>query len=150
MSDRDQLRVRVAAVITQGKEILLVRHQKGAKSYWLLPGGGVKSGEALHGALKREIREECGIGCKIGPLLYIVDSISPDKNRHILNIIFQATPLEKKAELKSSDPAVVEVKYLTGNLLKEIDLHPPINKELFSDISDGFVGAKYLGILWKE
>lgn len=144
------MRVRVAAVITRGKEILLVKHQKGDKCYWLLPGGGVEPGEPLHDALKREIREECGMECKVGPLLYIVDSISPEKEKHILNIIFQSTPVEQRIEPKSSDSAIVEIKYTTVGLLKEITLHPPINKELISDLTDGFIGAKYLGALWKE
>jgi hypothetical protein len=44
-------RIRVAAIIQQGNALLMVRHQKAEHSYWLLPGGGVKSGETLEQAL---------------------------------------------------------------------------------------------------
>lgn len=50
----------VTAVVTNDKgEVLLVRHtyRKG----WFLPGGGVKRGESIEQALRRELFEEVGI-----------------------------------------------------------------------------------------
>ena len=55
-------RIRVSAVLRWSDRILLIRHEKpGRGEYWLLPGGGVNSGESLVDALYRELEEECGI-----------------------------------------------------------------------------------------
>ena len=50
-------RIRVAGLLLQGGSVLLVRHQKGEDTYWLLPGGGVQYGESLEEALNRELLE---------------------------------------------------------------------------------------------
>ena len=55
-------RIRVSAVLRWHGRVLLCRHEKpGRGEYWLLPGGGVNSGESLAAALHRELREEVGI-----------------------------------------------------------------------------------------
>ena len=75
------------------ERILLCRHEKPGKEYWLLPGGGVESGESLIDALHRELREEVGIEDELpfeGPVA-IVDSIAPQSSasqKHVVHIIF--------------------------------------------------------------
>ncbi len=54
-------RIRVSAILRWQDRMLLCRHEKGEKQYWLLPGGGVNSGESLVDALHRELGEELGI-----------------------------------------------------------------------------------------
>src|SRR6185436_10105553 len=54
-------RIRVSAALRWQDRLLLCRHEKPGKEYWLLPGGGVKSGESLADALRRELLEEVGI-----------------------------------------------------------------------------------------
>ena len=74
-------RIRVSAILSWGGRVLLCRHEKPGKEYWLLPGGGVNSGESLVDALHRELREEVGIFDEIpveGPVA-IADSIAPQR-----------------------------------------------------------------------
>ncbi len=51
-------------VLTRGDEVLLVRHTY--RNGWFLPGGGLKRGESLEAAARREAREE--VGARIGNL----------------------------------------------------------------------------------
>ena len=56
-----QPRIRVSAILRREGRVLLRRHEKDGRQYWLLPGGGVNAGESLVDALRRELAEECGI-----------------------------------------------------------------------------------------
>ncbi len=52
--------------------VVLVRQAKGARR-WTLPGGKVKTGEALINALRREVREEIGLNVATAAPLDILD-----------------------------------------------------------------------------
>ena len=64
----------VGAVILKNKKILLVQRKFEPKAgYWTLPGGTVELGETIHHALKREIREECGIEIEPQRIIDVLD-----------------------------------------------------------------------------
>lgn len=52
--------------------VVLVKQAKGAKR-WTLPGGKVKTGEALINALRREVREEIGVDIATAAPLDLLD-----------------------------------------------------------------------------
>ena len=58
-------RIRVSALLEWRDRILLCRHEKPGKEYWLLPGGGVDAGESLTDALHRELAELYALGAPI-------------------------------------------------------------------------------------
>jgi 8-oxo-dGTP diphosphatase len=145
-------RIRVSAVLRWRGRILLCRHEKPGKEYWLLPGGGVNSGESLVDALRREIKEEIGIDERFpleGPVA-IVDSISPVRSfaaKHVVHIIFSGDLGARSLEaVTSADAAVRGHRLFALGELDEIVLHPPIQRFLARwQPGDPSV---YLGALW--
>jgi 8-oxo-dGTP diphosphatase len=145
-------RIRVSATLSWQERVLLCRHEKPGKEYWLLPGGGVNSGESLADALHRELREEVGIDDELpleGPVA-IVDSIAPTRSfaaKHVVHIIFAGDLGQRSLERVTSNDAAVRGHRLFGvDELDDVVLHPPIQRFLQRwRPGDPVV---YLGALW--
>ena len=145
-------RIRVSAVLRWRGRILLCRHEKPGKEYWLLPGGGVNSGESLVDALHRELAEEIGIDEKLpleGPVA-IVDSIAPVRSfaaKHVVHLIFAGDLGGRSLEaVTSQDAAGRGHRLFAVGDLDGVVLHPPIQRFL-SRWQPGDP-AVYLGALW--
>ena len=147
-------RIRVSAVLRWHGRILLIRHEKGDKEHWLLPGGGVQGGESLTEALLRELEEETGLlasGDELpveGPIA-IVDSISPEQSataKHVVHIIFAGDLGGSLTEVASQDAAVRGHRLFAPDELDSVPMHPPIQRFLRRwQPGDPCV---YLGALW--
>ena len=143
-------RVRVSALLRWHGRLLLCRHEKLGKDVWLLPGGGVHSGETLMDALDRELAEEVGIEPPPfeGPIA-IVDSIAPRRtfiSKHVIHIIFAGDLDGSLESVASQDEAVRGHQLFAVEDLDEIVLHPPIQR--FLQRWQPGDPAVYLGALW--
>jgi 8-oxo-dGTP diphosphatase len=146
-------RIRVSALLRWGDRILLCRHEKaGRGEYWLLPGGGVNSGESLVDALHRELAEEVGIGDDLtfeGPIA-LAESIAPKRafiGRHVVHIVFAGDLSGRSlAAVTSQDAAVRGHRLFDRAELDDVVLHPPIQR--FLRRWEPGDPAVYLGSLW--
>lgn len=71
-----KLFVAVKALVVKGGKVLILREAETAldgvnPGKWGVPGGRIGPGEALHGALVREVKEEAGIQVSIGQVCHV-------------------------------------------------------------------------------
>ena len=149
MSER-AIRIRVGVLICRDGEVLLVRHEKGSRSYWLVPGGGVDAGETMVAAGARELLEETGYTVEIGRLLLVCEAIDPRPGgRHIVNAVYAGTILDGDLAVGMDDKSLREAKWQPLAALGELEMYPPIGAELLACCQENGRGAvRVLGNTW--
>lgn len=149
MIDTPNPRIRAAAAIVQEGALLLVRHEKDGRGYWMLPGGGVQWGEGIDAAVRRELIEETGLEVSTGELLFVKDTIHPEGARHMVHIVLRATVVG--GELRpSQDPRVVETRWVPFSDLPAIDFRPDVMPVLIQLLAEAERPAPYLANSWVD
>lgn len=144
-----KIRIRVAGLLLEEDRVLMVQHKKDHKSYWLLPGGGVKYGESLADAVKREFLEELGIDVEVGDTLFVSDAISPKGKRHIVNVIFVCKYLSGEYSL-GDDKRLVGFDFIDKERLHTIVVYPPFKESLIDYMDTRERSTIYLGSKWNK
>ncbi len=130
-------RVRVAGVLTRGRRLLLVQHERGGRRYHLLPGGGLEWGETCRQALAREFAEELSLRVAPGRLLCVNESIEPHGRRHILNLTFHIRRASGRLRLHP-DRRLKSAAWVDRSELMRLTFYPEIRKILLRAWSKKF------------
>jgi ADP-ribose pyrophosphatase YjhB (NUDIX family) len=141
--------IRVGGFLALDGKILMVQQGRGDAKYWLLPGGGVRFGESLAHALIRETHEELGLRVAVGPLLAIVESISPEPDypKHVVHLIFEVSAAPE-ADLEPREEAILGARFLDELEVGGADVRPPIAEFLTACLRERPSSPQYLGRRW--
>jgi 8-oxo-dGTP diphosphatase len=90
-----------AAIVIDGRILLVRRLSNPEAGCWGLPGGKVDLYETVAAAVVREIREELGIEIEAGQLLCLVDQIDKSKAEHWFAPVFLVSTF-------TGEPKIVE------------------------------------------
>ncbi|HEY7365025.1 MAG TPA: NUDIX hydrolase [Methylomirabilota bacterium] len=116
-------RIGVGAVVLNRGRVLLVRRGGNPSSgRWSLPGGLVELGETTAEAVRREIREECGIDITVVGVAGVIDRITRDAEGrvryHYVLVDYLAYP-QSEAIVAGTDAA--ECRWVEIERLADLD-----------------------------
>jgi 8-oxo-dGTP diphosphatase len=144
--------VRAAGLLFGDAGLLLVRQRRLDRDYWLLPGGGVRFGESLTTALRREVREELSLEIEPGRPVALAEAISTDMAaypKHVVHLVLAATLVDATARPRlGGDDAVLEARFFTREELAALAVTPPITPFLQSCFEGLPQQMRYLGVVW--
>ena len=141
------MRVRVAGLFSTDSSVLLVEHSKDGRSYWLLPGGGIRIGESITSALIREVKEELSIDAVVGDLLFVVETLS-NTGTHIIQPTF-IIKIDSFDNIKvGRDRRVIAYNLFDIDEIGKITLYPDIAEEIVDFIKYNRVNKRYIFKKW--
>jgi len=124
-------RVIVSAIIEKNGKFLFGKKPQNIGPYpntWHLLGGGIKQGESIIDAVKREVLEESGIEITDTEPISFDEDWELNKHgikTHYIFLVFKAK--YKSGELKPKDD-ITELKWIDKTILKSIELNRPTVK----------------------
>lgn len=120
------IRIRVQAVIfNEDGEILLVKHTKGDREYYVLPGGGVEYQEPLLDALVRELREELNIGEIFSArFLKMREFIDFESDRHVIDVYYYVVANLRDVRVAEEDGILSGFNFFSLDELERVVVYP--------------------------
>lgn len=104
----------------KGQVLLQQRNKEPEKGYWSIPGGKLEWMETFEDAVKREVKEECGVDIKVEKLLGICDHIVKNENQHWVSPSFLCRITEGEPKImeptKHTDMQWFDLQALPENL----------------------------------
>jgi len=123
--------IAVGGIIVHDNRILLIqRGHAPNQGLWTVPGGRVEWGETVREAVVREVREETGLTVEPGPLVIIVDRMSPPDAEgayHFIILDFLARPVG--GALQAGDDAAA-ARWVTPGAWAELPTTPGLGPVL--------------------
>ncbi len=118
------IRHRIAGIFARGGKILLVKHRKAGREYYLLPGGGQEIGESAVEALVREWKEELSLEVKVGRFLFCGESVPSEPRRtQVFQMVFHIDAIEGDIQVHH-EGALAGYDWVPINALSDIAFFP--------------------------
>jgi 8-oxo-dGTP diphosphatase len=141
------MRVRVAGILNINDTVLMVEHEKDGKTYWLLPGGGVSLGENTENALKRELKEELNLDCRVNELLFVVESRN-NSGGHIIQPTYLVETDNIESLAPGSDKRVKNFAFFNQGKIASCVIYPDIKQELRDYLIFRKIKKRYIYKKW--
>ena len=134
----DVPQVAVGALVTNQRKVLLVKRKHApGEGLWAIPGGVVKLGETLQGAVEREVMEETGLTIRAKHPFYTFDVVERDD---VGRIRFHYVIVDLMADFISGelnpDDDAADARWVAPEELKDLPLSPS-TRELLRRLSLG-------------
>ncbi len=111
-------------------KLLLIKHNKNNRKYWVVPGGRVEFGEKSLDTVKREFLEELNVKIEVIKFLFYNESIPPDYPYHNINLFFLIKFLDDKFKI-GTEPILDGYKFFSKKEITDIELYPKINNIIY-------------------
>lgn len=129
-----------AAVIERDGTYLVTRRQRGVhlEGYWEFPGGKCEDGESLDECLRRELREELGVGASVDAELL---SVAHDYADRVVELHFISCELTGTPEPLLGQ----QMRWVARHELRDLRF-PPADEELIALLTgDQEIKSRYTG-----
>ena len=127
----NQVRVGVAAVVTDGERWLVLRRRGSyGAGTWGLPGGHQEFGESPENTAVREVAEETRLTVRATARLGFTDDPMPEIGQHYVTLFVACSVVDGTARIAEPDKAS-ELAWLTPTELRErTNVFPPLHRFL--------------------
>jgi 8-oxo-dGTP diphosphatase len=116
-----------AVLVIDGDRILLgKRNKEPLRGYWVIPGGGVRWGESIRDAAKREYLEETGLEIEVLDPIRVYEIIKPPLEHRV--IIYSWGRVVRGELMPSSD--LSEVRFCTREELSKLNFTDTVRRVL--------------------
>jgi UDPglucose 6-dehydrogenase len=97
----------INVIIEDRNKILLIKRSfEPFKGLWSLPGGYVEYGERVEDAVKREVKEECGLHVKISQIVGVYSNPKRHPWKHAIAICYAAKKVGRKIKYSTTEGKV--------------------------------------------
>jgi ADP-ribose pyrophosphatase YjhB (NUDIX family) len=98
---------------------------------WSVPGGMIELGETLQDAVKRELREECGIGIEVERVSDVESAIyyDEDKRVHFHYVVTYMIAYYTGGELRPGRDEL-DARWVERQELDGLDMHPAVRRNM--------------------
>ena len=130
--------VRVSLIIINAEgEILLAKHKKPTREYWVLPGGHLEYGETIQECALRELKEETNLDGEFKRIVFLSESIAPNGSRHIINFFVLVDVVKGEVKMGEED-VLAEIAYKALSEFEQLEVYPNVQSQIIQRHKEGW------------